>query len=156
MRGWALVLAVLVLCQAARADSVAFQIWPNRNADDVVTCRIELRAGQIVAIEFKGSGAPPGLIMRWPVRKAEEAAVLHTLQALISGDLPGLDPYKARVPLPPYVMVTWSTTVDDRLLTGLYIQNGLDLPPVLASLIGTVIPGGPCYSEISAPIALPD
>ena len=154
-------LALILLCpnlsgSAARADSVAFQIWPDRNAENVVTCRIELRAGQIVALEFTGSGAPPGLVMRWPVRKAEEAAVLHTLQALISGDLPTEDPYTSRVPLPPYVMVTWSTKVNDSLLTGLYIQQGLDLPPVLAGLIETVLPGGPCEAETTAPVSAPD
>ena len=155
MRGRGLLFALLVLCQGARADSVAFQIWPNRSADDMVACRIELRAGQIVAIETQGSGAPPGLIMRWPVRKDEEAAVLHALQALISGDLPGVDPYKTRMPPPPFVMVTWSSMVNDRLLTGLYLQTGLVLPPILAGLIDTVLPGGACYARISAPAAAP-
>ena len=156
MRGRALVLALLVLCQGARADSVAFQIWPNRNSTDVVTCRIELRSGQIVAIEFKGTGPPPSLIMRWPVRRAEETAVLHVLQALISGDPPSVDPYKLQAPLPPFVMVTWSTQVNGRLMTGLYLQKGLELPPILAGLIDTVLPGGPCEGAISAQAVVPD
>ncbi len=154
MLGRALVLALL-LCRPAQADSIAFQIWPNRNANDVVTCRIELRSGQIVVFEYKGVGPPPSLIMRWPVRKSEETAMLHVLQALISGDLPSIDPYKLQVPMPPFVMVTWSTRVNDRLLTGLYLAKDLDLPPILAGLIDTVLPGGPCESAISAPAAAP-
>jgi hypothetical protein len=156
MHGRALVLALLMLCSPARGDSIAFQIWPSRNSQDLVTCRIELRGGQIVAIEYRGSGAPPALIMRWPVRRAEEIAILHVLQALISGDLPGVDPYSSRVPLPPYVMVTWSSRVNDRLVTGMYLQKGLDLPPILAGLIDTILPGGPCETETTAPFDAPD
>ena len=82
--------------------------------------------------------------MRWIVRKAEELAVLQALQALVSGDLQGVDIYNSRLPLAPYVTVTWSTRVSDVPTSGLYVQKGLDLPPLLAGLISTVLPGGPC------------
>jgi len=154
MRGRALLVALL-LPAMARADALAFQLWPTRYADDMLSCRIELRGGQIVAIEYRGSGPPPPMVMRWPVRQGEELAVLHALQALVSGDLPGVEPYTSRNPPPPYVALVWSTRVDGRLTTGLYLQQGLSLPPVLAGLIETVLPGGPCWSEISGPGAAP-
>jgi len=156
MRGWAALLALLLLPEAALPDVVGFEIWPSRNADDVVSCRIELRAGQVVVVEFTGSGMPPKTPLRWPVRKPEEKVILHALQAFVGGDLPSADAYTLRVPPAPYALVSWSTTVNGKYISGFYIQNGTDVPPVLATLIDTILPGGPCEAVISAPAVLPD
>jgi hypothetical protein len=156
MRWRAMLVALLLMPGPARADALAFEFWPERNADTSVSCRIELRGGQIIVIEFIGSGMPPRLPLRWPVRQHEEIAILRALQALVSGDLPSSDAYSLRVPPPPYVVVAWSTEVNGAYVSGFYVQPHIDLPPVLAGLIDTVLPGGPCQSAISAPDAVPD
>jgi hypothetical protein len=145
--GWrAAVLGLCLLPVAGHCDVLTFGIWPTSNPADSISCRIELKSGQINVVEVHGTGMPPRHPMRWPVRRAEEAAVLSTLLALVSGDLPGVDPYTSRPPNAPYVTVTWSTEVDGVRVNGLYVQTGLDLPATMARLVDTVIPGSGCQS----------
>jgi hypothetical protein len=40
--------------------------------------------------------------------------------------------------------VTWMTSLDNAMATGLYVQTGLALPPVLAKVIAALGPGQPC------------
>ena len=140
----AMMFALAVMPDLARADVLTFEISPDHSPDHEVSCRIELHGHEMNVLEVRGAGMPPAHPMRWTVRKAEELAVLRALQALVSGDLAGVDIYNARLPLAPYVTVTWSTRVSGVPTSGLYVQKGLDLPPVLAGLIDTVLPGGPC------------
>jgi hypothetical protein len=148
--GWrACVLSALLLSGAARADVLTFGIFPTANPSASVSCRIELRSGQINVVEVRGVGMPPKAPYRWPVRRAEETAILHALQALISGDLPGVEVYSARTPAAPYVTITWSSKVNGLRVAGLYLQSGNDLPDVMATLIDTVMPGSGCQSGTS-------
>lgn len=143
--GWrACVLSLLLLHAEARADVLTLGIFPTTNRAASVSCRIELRAGQITVVEVRGAGMPPRTPYRWPVRQSEELAVLRALQALISGDLPGVEPYGSRTPATPYLTVTWSADVNGQRVTGLYLQPGTDLPAVIAILIDTVMPGSGC------------
>ena len=140
--------ALMLLPQAVFGDVLTFDVWPTHDPDQEVSCRIELKDNQINVLEVLGTGMPPGRPLRWPVRKAEEVAMLRALQALISGDLPGTLAYQSRLPPPPYVTVNWSSRVNDSYVTGDYQQAGLVLPVLLAGVIDTVIPGGPCGQVI--------
>ncbi len=142
----AVLLAAFLAPQAVSADVLTFGIYPTSNPADSVSCRIELKSGQVNVVEVRGAGMPPKSPWRWPVRRPEEKVILSALQALISGDLPGVDRYNARVPPAPYFTVTWSTRVDDVPVSGLYIQEGLDMPDLLSQLIDTVMPGSGCGS----------
>ena len=142
----AAVLSFLLLPQPGYSDVLTFGIWPSSNPASGVSCRIELKSGQINVVEVRGTGMPPKRPLRWPVRRGEEVAVLASLAALISGDLPSVDIYQSRSPPAPYVTVTWSTTVDEMQVSGLYIQSGLALPATLSQLIDTVMPGSGCQT----------
>ena len=146
MRVGVLILTLLCPCPAM-ADALSFQFWPDRDPDHAVSCRIGLDHQTLSVIEVLGQ-VKPGRVLRWPQRRGEEAAVLAALQALIAGDLASVDIYTSRLPAPPYVTLNWSAHVNNRPVSGLYVQTGLDLPPVLAALIDTVLPGGPCQSAL--------
>ena len=146
--GWrGMVLSLCLLPHGALGDVLTFGIFPTSNRAASVSCRIELRAGQINVVEVRGTGMPPKRPFRWPVRRAEEKAVLSALQALISGDLPGADALSTRDPPAPYVTITWSSTVNGQRVGGLYRQAGLELPPVMAQLIDVIMPGSGCQSR---------
>ena len=148
--GWrACVLALGLLPQGALSDVLTFGIFPTSNPASSVSCRIELRAGQINVVEVRRIGMLPDHPFRWPVRRAEEKAVLSALQALISGDLPGVENYTLRQPPAPYVTISWSSTVNGARVSGLYMQAGLTLPPVMARLMDVIIPGSGC--QIATP-----
>ena len=143
--GWrASVLSLFMLPVAGQADVLTFGIYPSSNPAVSISCRIELRAGQINVVEVRGVGMPPRAPYRWPVRRAEEVAVLRALQALISGDLPGVETYSSRTPPPPYLTIAWSSQVNGQRVTGLYQQLGIGLPDVMAVLMDTVMPGSGC------------
>ena len=144
----AMILALTLLPVMARSDVLTFEVWPDRNPDRMVSCRIERRGPEMNVLEVLGAGMPPSQPMRWPVRRVEEAVLLAALQDLISGDLPGVEIYSSRLPPAPYVTVTWSATVNAAPVSGLYVQQGLRLPPVLAQVIDTVLPGGPCEAAL--------
>lgn len=144
----AVVLSLCLLPQGAVGDVLTFGIFPTSNPAASVSCRIELRAGQINVVEVRGIGMPPKRPFRWPVRRAEEKAILSALQALISGDLPGVDAFATWQPPAPYVTISWSTTVNDERVSGLYIQPGLELPPVMAQVIDVILPGSGCQHGV--------
>lgn len=143
--GWrGVVLSLCLLPQGALSDVLTFGIFPSSDPAASVSCRIELRAGQINVVEVRGVGMPPRSPYRWPVRRAEEVALLRALQALISGDFPGVEAYTSRNPAAPYLTIAWSSQVNGQRLTGLYQQAGITLPEVMATLLDTVMPGSGC------------
>ncbi len=146
--GWrGCVLSLFLLPVQARAEVLTLGIFPSTNSAASISCRIELRAGQVTVVEVRGAGMPPRSPYRWPVRPAEELAVLRALQALISGDLPGVEPYGSRTPPAPFMTIAWSAKVNGQRVTGLYVQAGTDLPSVMATLIDTVMPGSGCQTS---------
>ena len=146
--GWrGLVLSLCLLPQGALGDVLTFGIFPTSNRATSVSCRIEMRDGQINVVEVRGIGMPPRRPYRWPVRRAEERAMLAALQALISGDLPGVDSQTSREPPAPYATINWSSTVNGQRVSGLYIQSGAQLPPVMAQLIDVILPGSGCQGS---------
>lgn len=147
MGHWAYALAFCLLPGAALPDVLTYEIWPTADPSESLSCLIALTDGQIRVVEVRGAGMPPRHPLRWPVRPAEEAAVLAALQALISGEVPGVDIYGARNPTPPYLTITWSSQVNGTWVSGLYIQPGLALPQVLAQVLTAVIPSSRCRSQ---------
>lgn len=143
--GWrGIILSLVLMSGGARADVMTFGVFPSSDPAVSVSCRIELRAGQINVVEVRGVGMPPRSPYRWPVRRAEEMAILRALQALISGDLPGVETYTSRTPATPYLTISWSSQVNGQRVTGLYQQSGTALPAVMAALMDTVMPGSGC------------
>lgn len=142
----ACVLSLGLLPQAAHTDVLTFAIAPSSNPASGVSCRIEVKDGHVIVVEVAGSGMPPHRPLRWPVRRAEHLALLRALQAFLSGDLPSVEPYTARLPAAPYVTVMWSTRLNDSPIMGRYIQPGLTLPPVLAQVIDATMPGSACQT----------
>ncbi|MEO8241013.1 MAG: hypothetical protein ABI832_01815 [bacterium] len=142
----ACVLSLCLLPEAVLADVLTFAISPTSNPADGVSCRIEVRDGQVIVVEVVGTGMPPHKPLRWPVRRYEQVAVLRALQAFVSGDLASVDAYTSRLPAEPYVTVTWSTELDNAAVNGLYVQSGLVLPAVLAQAIDATMPGSECQT----------
>jgi hypothetical protein len=140
-------LGVLSLClmpQGAVADALTFEIVPSFDPSRSLSCRIEVTGGQIVAVQVAGTGMPPRTPMRWPVRRDEAAAVADALTALVAGDLTSVETYRSRRPPAPLITVTWGIRISGQVMSGLYIQSGLDLPPMLDRVIDTVLPGSAC------------
>jgi hypothetical protein len=149
MRRLITALAVITLLPApALGNSLTFDIWPSADPTQSTSCALRLAGGMITAVEVRGTGMPPHLPMRWPARPGEVAALMAALQALVAGDLPSVETYSSRLPAPPYVTVGWMARVDDGMLTGLYIQQGLHLPPALAQVLANLTPGGPCARAV--------
>ena len=98
----------------------------------------------ITVVEVHGTGMPPIAPMRWPASPMEIAILIAALQTLVTGDLPSVETSASRLPAPPYVTVNWMARVDDGMLTGLYIQQGLTLPPELVQVLKNLTPGGAC------------
>ncbi len=144
MWGRALVLSLVLGPLNAQADVLTFEIRPNADPSQNLSCRMELRDGLMIAVEVKGVGMPPRRAMRWPVRRGEAAAMGDALAALIAGDLPSVEVNSSHGPSPPFVSVTWSTRVSGAPLSGQYFQSGLDMPPPLARVIDAVMPGSAC------------
>jgi hypothetical protein len=146
MWGRAWVLSLVLLPEMAAADVLAFDIWPSSDPSKSLSCRMEISAGQMIAVQVLGMGMPPRHAMRWPVRRPEAAAMADAMAALIAGDLPSVDIYTSRRPPAPLIAVSWSTRVGGTPMSGLYIQSGLDLPPQLARVIDAVMPGSACQT----------
>ena len=142
--GWrGVVLSLCLVPQAAAADVLTFEIRPGNDPTKNLTCRMELRDGLIIAVEVDGIKIPHQA-MRWPVRRAEAAALGDAMAAFVAGDLPSVEAYTSH-PLPfPYISVTWSTRVSGAPMSGFYFQPGLDLPPPLARVLDAVMPGSVC------------
>ena len=141
-RGVVLSLGLLPL--AAAADVLTFEIRPSDDRSKSLSCRMEISRGQMIAVEVQGVGMPPRHATRWPVRRGELAAMGDAMAALIAGDLPSVDTDTAYRQHAPLIAVTWSTRVSGARLSGIYIQSGLDLPPPLARVVDTVMPGSAC------------
>lgn len=67
----AAVLFVLLLPQVGHSDVLTFGVWPVSNPASGVSCRIDLKSGQINVVEVRGAGMPPKSPLRWPVRRGE-------------------------------------------------------------------------------------
>lgn len=140
---------IIALPAPALGNSLTFDIWPSTDPLASISCAMRLAGGMITAVEVHGTGMPPVPPMRWPARPAEVAVLMAALQALVAGDLPSVEIYSSRLPAPPYVTVNWMARVNDGMLTGLYIQKGLTLPPDLANVLESLTPGGPCTKTAS-------
>ena len=145
----ALVCAVLLLPAVAGANSITFEIWPGTDPDQVISCVIRWQNGQISALEVEGLGMPPRHPARWYEGRFEQDALLGALTALVNGDIASINPTGSRLPSPPFVTATWMARVDGGLMTGLFVQQGLDLPGVFNRLIETVLQGGMCEAAIA-------
>ena len=141
--------AVLILPAVAAANSITFEIWPGPDPDQVISCVIRWQHGQISALEVQGLGMPPRHPARWYQGRQEQQALLAALTALVNGDVASINPTGSRLPPPPFVTATWMARVDGGLMTGLFVQQGLDLPGVFDRLIVTLLPGGMCDGAIA-------
>ena len=149
MRRLITALAVITTLPApALGNSLTFDIWPSTDPMQSTSCALRLAGGMITAVEVRGTGMPAHQPMRWPARPEEITALMAALQALVSGELPSVETYSSRLPAPPYVTVNWMARVNDGMLTGLYIQTGLVLPPELAQVLDNLTPGGPCAMAV--------
>ena len=150
MRRLITALAVITALPApALGNALTFDIWPSTDSTASTSCALRLAGGMIIAVEVQGTGMPAVPPLRWPARPGEVAALMAALQRLVAGDLPSVDIHAARAPAPPYVTVNWMARVNDGMLTGLYIQQGLTLPPALAQVLNTLLPGGPCTLAVT-------
>ena len=128
----------------APGNSLTFDIWPSPDPLASTACALRLAGGMITVVEVHGTGMPPIAPMRWPASPKEIAILIAALQTLVTGDLPSVETSASRLPAPPYVTVNWMARVDDGMLTGLYIQQGLTLPPELAQVLKNLTPDGAC------------
>lgn len=152
MRGLCALFAVL-LCTRAAANTLTFEIWPSSDPDLTTSCTVSLSHGRFTALEVRGLGLPPAATLRWYADRAETSALVQALQSLVSGDLASAQPIiTSRLPAPPFITATWMATLDTGLASGLYIQPGLTLPPVLATAITTLMPGGLCARALAPPV----
>ena len=143
----AVVLSDLLQAKAADAYVLTFGLFPSSNPSTIISCRIELRSGQISVVEVRGVGMPPRRPYRWPVRRAEDIAVLRALQALVRGDLPGVEVNSFLPPPAPYASINWSTKFNGVSVFMLYLQSGTTLPDVMVRLIDAVMSGGGCQAK---------
>jgi hypothetical protein len=134
--GHRLLLSVTIVAAAlpACANRLTFEVWPNPDPTSATFCSVALSGGQLSLVQAKGAGLPTPEPLRWRASEPEQEAMTAALQAFLTGELVSVDPYVSRLPPAPFVTVTWMTTLDDHMATGLYIQPGLTLPPVLADM----------------------
>ena len=145
---WAATAALLLLSTPVGADSITFEIWPVADPDQVISCVIRLQRGQIAAVEVKGLGMPPRHPARWFPASAERDLLATALGGLVDQTIPSINPTGSRLPPPPFVTATWMAEVTGGLMTGLYVQRGLDLPAPFDHLISALLPGGLCDRAI--------
>ncbi len=124
--------AVGLTALPAGANRLTFEVRPDVQPDHTVACSISLKDGWISLVQVQGYGMPPPQPTRWRMARSEEAAILAALQAFVTGDAASVDTYRSRSPDPPFISVTWMTTLDGDLASGLYVQRGLHLPRVLS------------------------
>lgn len=132
----ALVLSILPALAPASALSnrLTLEVWPDARPDHATFCTVGLSGGWITVVQVRGVGLAAPYPVRWRATSPEEQAMMTALHAFLAEDLVSVDPYVSRLPPAPFVTVTWMTTLDDNMATGLYIQNGLALPPPLANV----------------------
>lgn len=132
----ALILSILsaLVPAPALANRLTLEVWPDARPDHATFCTVGLSGGWITVVQVRGVGLPAPYPVRWRATSLEEQAILTALHAFLAEDLLSVEPYVSRLPPPPFVTVTWMTTLDENMATGLYIQNGLLLPPALANV----------------------
>ena len=140
----ALGLATLIVALPAHANRLTFEVWPDPSPDHIVSCTFALTDGWISLVQVTGAGIPGARPMRWHASRAEVEALSKGLQALVGGELGSVNPTVSRQPPAPFLSVTWMTRLDDRLVTGLYIQPGLALPVPLSQTLATLGLDRPC------------
>lgn len=140
----ALCLAVLTTAQAAHANRLTFEVWPDASPDHAVACTFALADGWMSLVQVTGAGLPGPQPIRWRASRAEVDALSDSLQAFVGGELGSVDPFVSRQPPTPFLSVTWMTRLDDRLKTGLYIQPGLALPDPLSQTLASLGLAHPC------------
>lgn len=140
----ALCLAAFPAAPPALANRMTFEVWPDASPDHVTSCTFALSDGWISLVQVKGLGMPGPRPMRWRASRAEVDALSASLQAFVGGELGSVDPYAARQPPAPFLSVTWMTRLDDRLATGLYLQQGLALPGSLQRALRSLGLDQPC------------
>jgi hypothetical protein len=136
----ALVLSVLpaLVADPGLSNRLTLEVWPDAVPEHATFCTVALSNGWINVVQVRGVGLPAPYPVRWRATSAEEHAMLTALHAFLAGELVSVDPYVSRLPPAPFVTVTWMTTLDDNMATGLYIQNGLPLPAPLADVARTL------------------
>jgi hypothetical protein len=133
----ALILAILPVLASLPADAnrLTLEVWPDNRPDHASFCTVALAQGWITVVQVRGVGMPAPYPARWRASAPEEQAMLTALEAFLARDLTSVaSPYVSRLPPAPFVTVTWMTTLDDNMATGLYIQDRLPLPPPLAEV----------------------
>jgi hypothetical protein len=136
--------ALVVAAGQAGANRLTFEVWPDPDPTHAAFCSIALADGWLSLVQVRGAGLPARRPLRWRASASEEAAILSALQAFLAGDLVSTDPYGSRLPPAPFVTVTWMTTLDHSMATGLYIQPRAALPPVLAEVAVSLGLGQTC------------
>jgi hypothetical protein len=119
----------------AAANRLTLEVWPDTQPDHAVFCSVSLVNGWITLVQAHGLGLPAPHPLRWRASQTEDTAMTAALQAFLSGELVSVDPYGSRLPPPPFVTITWMTTLNDDMATGLYIQSGLPLPTALDTVL---------------------
>lgn len=123
--------AVLLTALPACANRLTFEVRPDIQPDHIVACSISLKDGWISLVQVQGYGMPAPQPTRWRTTVTEEDALVAALRSFVTGDAPSVDVYRARSPEPPFVSVTWMTSLNGDLASGLYLQRGLNLTEVL-------------------------
>ena len=131
-------LAVGLTALPACANRLTFEVRPDLQPDHIIACSVALQDGWISLVQVRGVGMPARHPIRWRMSQREEAAILTALQGFIAGDAASIDPYASRTPAPPFVSVTWMTSLDGDLASGLYFQPGLHLPGFLKASLTTL------------------
>lgn len=143
-RALAFGLAALMAAAPVTANRLTFEVWPDASPDHVISCTFALSDGWISLVQVKGSGMPEREPMRWRATHADVKALSDSLQALVGGDLPSIDPTGSREPPAPFLTVTWMTRLNGTLASGLYMQPGLVLPGTLSDTLISLGLDRPC------------
>lgn len=143
-KGPAFCLSALVAATPTLANRLTFEVWPDASPDHTVACTVAFQDGWISLVQIEGAGMPNPQPMRWRASPKETDAVFDSLQALVVGSVPSVDPYQSRQPPAPFLSVTWMTRVDASLTSGLYIQPGLTLPAPLSQTLASLGLDRPC------------
>jgi hypothetical protein len=140
-----LTLMAIGLTAEVRANSLTLEFRPSDDLAEMVSCTLQLAEQQFVVVEVVGAGFALQEPIRWSATEPETRVMLAALAALLSDDPASVpDPFVARLPDPPFVSVLWMASMTHGLQSGLYIQEGFDLPPVLDQVIERLLVGGPC------------
>ena len=143
------------LCAAlphgAAANALTFDFRPSDDPRATVQCTVQLQQNFLVAVEIEGMGAAPQGPLRWAATDDEARVLLHALGDFLSADLASVDdPNLARPPDPPYASIRWFAQTDTGLVSGLYLQQGIALPPSLALVVRELLFGGPCADLLTS------